>query len=85
MTVYRDLADARRQLGRFLRDVYNRKRIHSALGYARCNRSETIATVASGSSSSRPRTSTRIRHPGLEFLLDGLGCVLFNTWVAILG
>lgn len=33
LTEYRDLADARRQLGRFLGDVYNRKRIHSALGY----------------------------------------------------
>ncbi len=29
---YRDYADARRQLGRFLDAVYNRKRIHSALG-----------------------------------------------------
>jgi transposase InsO family protein len=33
LTEYRDFADARRQLGRFLGDVYNRKRIHSALGY----------------------------------------------------
>jgi transposase InsO family protein len=33
LTEYRDFADARRQLGRFLDDVYNRKRIHSALGY----------------------------------------------------
>jgi putative transposase len=30
---YQDFADARRQLGTFLDDVYNRKRIHSALGY----------------------------------------------------
>ncbi len=30
---YQDFADARRQLGAFLDDVYNRKRIHSALGY----------------------------------------------------
>jgi transposase InsO family protein len=29
---YRDFADASGQLGRFL-DVYNRNRIHSALGY----------------------------------------------------
>ncbi|MBV8556517.1 MAG: hypothetical protein JO116_13225, partial [Planctomycetaceae bacterium] len=28
-----DFADAYGQLGRFLDDVYNRKRIHSALGY----------------------------------------------------
>jgi putative transposase len=33
LTDYRDYADARRQLGRFLDAVYNRKRIHSALGY----------------------------------------------------
>jgi transposase InsO family protein len=33
LTDYRDYPDARRQLGRFLDAVYNRKRIHSALGY----------------------------------------------------
>jgi putative transposase len=33
LTEYRDYPDARRQLGRFLDAVYNRKRIHSALGY----------------------------------------------------
>lgn len=32
LTEYADFADARRQLGRFLDAVYNRKRIHSALG-----------------------------------------------------
>jgi len=30
---YEDLGDASRQLNRFLNDVYNTKRIHSALGY----------------------------------------------------
>ena len=30
---YDDLADARVRLGHFLEDVYNRKRLHSALGY----------------------------------------------------
>jgi putative transposase len=33
LSEYHDYADARRQLGRFLDDVYNRKRIHSSLGY----------------------------------------------------
>jgi transposase InsO family protein len=30
---YQDFHDAYRQIGRFLTDVYNRKRIHSSLGY----------------------------------------------------
>jgi putative transposase len=30
---YRDLADARRQIGRFIESVYNRNRLHSSLGY----------------------------------------------------
>jgi len=30
---YNDLADARRQIGRFIEDVYMTKRIHSSLGY----------------------------------------------------
>ena len=30
---YRDLAEARTQIGAFLEKVYNRKRLHSALGY----------------------------------------------------
>jgi putative transposase len=33
LTEYEDLPDAQRQLGRFLDQVYNTKRIHSALGY----------------------------------------------------
>lgn len=33
LSEYRDFADARAQIGRFLDDVYNLKRIHSALGY----------------------------------------------------
>jgi transposase InsO family protein len=32
-TEYLDFADARRRIGRFLESVYNRKRLHSALGY----------------------------------------------------
>ena len=33
LTEYEDFGDALRGLGRFLDDVYNRKRIHSSLGY----------------------------------------------------
>jgi putative transposase len=33
LSEYRDFADARRQLGRFLDGVYNHKRIPAALGY----------------------------------------------------
>ena len=32
-TEYRDLADAHAQIGEFLERVYNRQRLHSALGY----------------------------------------------------
>ena len=30
---YRDLAEARTSIGQFLEKIYNRKRMHSALGY----------------------------------------------------
>ena len=30
---YRDLAEARREIGTFLEKIYNHKRLHSALGY----------------------------------------------------
>jgi putative transposase len=33
LTEYQDYADAYRQIGRFLDDVYMHKRIHSALAY----------------------------------------------------
>lgn len=33
LSEYSDFADAYRQIGRFLEDVYNTKRIHSSLGY----------------------------------------------------
>ena len=33
LTEYHDFADAYAQIGRFLDKVYQRKRIHSALGY----------------------------------------------------
>jgi transposase InsO family protein len=33
LSEYLDFADAQQQLGHFIQDVYNRKRIHSSLGY----------------------------------------------------
>ena len=33
LTEYKDFADAYRQIGKFIQDVYNRKRMHSSLGY----------------------------------------------------
>jgi putative transposase len=33
MTEYADYQDALRQLGRFIDTIYNKKRIHSSLGY----------------------------------------------------
>ena len=33
LTEYKDFADAFRQIGKFIKDVYNRRRIHSSLGY----------------------------------------------------
>jgi putative transposase len=39
---YHDLADARRQLGRFIDSVYNLKRIHSSLGYLTPKEFETL-------------------------------------------
>jgi transposase InsO family protein len=33
LSEYEDFGEALRGLGRFLDDVYNRKRIHSSLGY----------------------------------------------------
>jgi len=33
MSEYADLVDARAQIGRFIEEVYQRKRVHSSLGY----------------------------------------------------
>jgi transposase InsO family protein len=33
LSEYQDYADARRQLGKFIDDIHNTKRIHSSLGY----------------------------------------------------
>ena len=50
---YRDLADARARIGHFIEGVYNRQRLHSALGYLSPEEYETI----------HPELSTAIPRP----------------------
>ena len=52
LSEYRDFADAKNQLGRFIEDVYNHKRIHSSLGYL------TPAEFEAAWQASRPETGT---------------------------
>ena len=49
---YRGYADARNQIGRFIEDVYNHKRIHSSLGYL------TPAEFEAGWLASKPEAGT---------------------------
>ncbi|HHN73107.1 MAG TPA: IS3 family transposase [Thermopetrobacter sp.] len=45
---YRDVADARARIGRFLEDYYNRRRLHSSLGYRAPERFEAEAGAPGG-------------------------------------
>jgi Integrase core domain len=48
LSEYRDFYEARQQIGHFIEDVYNRKRIHSALGYLTPLESELVSELSSG-------------------------------------
>lgn len=58
LSEYRDFADARQNLGRFLDDVYNHKRIHSSLGYLTPGEFEARWRTAE-----KERTSTKTTQP----------------------
>ena len=54
---YRDLDDARASIGEFLEEVYNRRRLHSALGYRPPEEFEALL----------PAPPTTLRNPSYEF------------------
>lgn len=54
---YRDLDDARASIGEFLEEVYNRRRLHSALGYRPPEEFEALL----------PKTPAALRNPSYEF------------------
>ena len=54
---YRDLEDARTSIGEFLEEVYNRRRLHSALGYRPPEEFEALL----------PAAPTTMRNPSYEF------------------
>ena len=50
LTDYRDAADARARIGHFLEDYYNRRRLHSSLGYRSPERFEAEQPASRGNS-----------------------------------
>lgn len=64
LTEYENLADARRQSGRFPDAVYTRKRVHSSLGYLTSGRVR--AGVAGGAGCPADRTMARPRLASLQ-------------------
>jgi putative transposase len=54
---YRDLANARQEIGTFIEEVYNRQRLHSALAYCSPTEFEDRLTT-SGAAAQQPRSSS---------------------------
>jgi transposase InsO family protein len=54
---YRDLANARQEIGTFIEEVYNRQRLHSALAYCSPMEFEDRLTT-SGAAAQQPRSSS---------------------------
>lgn len=80
LSEYRDYADARRQLGRFITRIYNVKRIHSSLGYltpqefeARWKATPTGATTTSVATEDRAMVGTNPSAAATPSPIDGAG------------
>ena len=85
LAAYKELADARRRLGRFLDDVDNTKGIQSALGYLtpaefeepRANMERTEPPILS-QQGPFPRPGFRARDRGTPSMNDAMECFMFN-------
>jgi len=62
---YRDLAEARASIGRFLEQVYNEKRLHSALGYLPPVEFEEALVRVSGTTTRSLGTTWPVRESGV--------------------
>jgi putative transposase len=62
---YADLEDARKRIGRFIEDVYQKKRIHSSLGYL---------TPAEFEAAWKKRAKSETKPPAAQSVPDSLRC-----------
>ena len=62
LSEYLDFEDARQQIGHFIEDVYNRKRLHSSLGYV--PPAEFEAKLTAAWQAGIPRADDEKGHPG---------------------